>query len=154
MVFEPILLVFGPFFSDEVRRCIELSCFASTRLPIKKILLFLFLKLKLSEMGSNCCLTPSIDTWGLQLLVNGVQLLVDPASWAVNNNNNTESLLWWVWCCGQSNSSWAQFRFQLDRDKMLSGNSLGPNLLYEDNLSDRFKDDPLRNHLYKVLVFF
>ena len=28
----------------------------------QKILLFLFLRLKLSEMGSNCCLTASIDT--------------------------------------------------------------------------------------------
>ena len=39
------------------------------------ILLFLSLGLKLSEMGSNCFLTASIDTRRLQLLVSGVQLL-------------------------------------------------------------------------------
>jgi len=45
----------------------------------KNISLFLFLRLKLSE-----------------IVARQLQLLVATASWAVNNNNNTESLLWWV----------------------------------------------------------
>ena len=42
----------------------------------------MFLRLKLSEMGSNCCSTASIVTQRLQLLVSGVQLLV-ATTWLV-----------------------------------------------------------------------
>ena len=68
----------------------QINCFLSHQLGLsfelglrlrltKNISLFLFLRLKLSE-----------------IVARQLQLLVDTASWAVNNNNNTESLLWWV----------------------------------------------------------